>query len=156
SGSDPAAELVAAAEGFLLKPFGPEDLQKLLHESAPKATPPPPQPEQPVINPETLAQFRQMMTEATVREIYVAVVTDLRKRHAALAGAVASGNSDEIRRIGHAIKGGCGMAGALQAAHLGAIFENESDQLDNCAAAVLELDAAIGKLERMREAEFPG
>ena len=156
SGSEPAAELVAAAEGFLLKPFGPEDLQKLLNESAPKATPPPPQPEQPVINPETLAQFRQMMTEATVREIYVAVVTDLRKRHAALAGAVASGNSDEIRRIGHAIKGGCGMAGALQAAHLGAIFENESDQLDNCAAAVLELDAAIGKLERMLEAEFPG
>ena len=29
---------------------------------------------------ETLAQFRQMMTEATVREIYAALVTDLNKR----------------------------------------------------------------------------
>ncbi len=52
------------------------------------------------------------MTERTVREIYAAVVTDLQKRLDALEKAIASGNSDEVRRIGHAIKGGCGMAGA--------------------------------------------
>ncbi len=36
SGTTPAEELIAAADGFLLKPFGPEDLQKLLGQHNPK------------------------------------------------------------------------------------------------------------------------
>ena len=36
SGTTPADELIAAADGFLLKPFGPEDLQKLLSQHNPK------------------------------------------------------------------------------------------------------------------------
>jgi CheY-like chemotaxis protein/HPt (histidine-containing phosphotransfer) domain-containing protein len=154
SGSPAAEDLTAAADGFLLKPFGAEELQRHLAESTPKSTPSA-LPEEAVVNPETLAQFRQLMTEATVREIYVAVVTDLQKRLIALDKALAEGNKDEIRRIGHSIKGGCGMAGALQAAHLGAFLESKSDQLDNCAVAVKDLYTATRKLERMLEQEFP-
>jgi HPt (histidine-containing phosphotransfer) domain-containing protein len=95
------------------------------------------------------------MTESTVREIYGAVVTDLHKRLAVLEKAIAEGNKDEVRRIGHAIKGGCGMAGAMQAARLGAFFESSSDQLDNCAIALQELYSATETLERMLEREFP-
>jgi CheY-like chemotaxis protein len=156
SGSTPADDLIAAADGFLLKPFGPEDLHKLLGQHKPKidqaATN---EGQEQVINLTTLAQFRQLMPEATVREIYTAVVTDLRKRLLALEDAIATGNADEIRRIGHAIKGGCGMAGAMQAAQLGALFEAESDQLDNCADALQQLYSATGNLERMLEKEFP-
>ena len=112
-----------------------------------------------MINPTTLAQFRQLMTEATVREIYTAVVTDLHKRLPALEKAIAAGNRDEVRRIGHAIKGGCGMAGAMQVAKLGAILESRSesgiDQLDNCRDALQELYSATQRLERMLEKEFP-
>jgi CheY-like chemotaxis protein len=154
SGSQPADDLVAAADGFLLKPFGPEDLAKELGQHRPKiqtAT----EDTYPVVNPATLAQFRQLMTEATVREIYAAVVTDLHKRQEALEKAVADGNSEEVRRIGHAIKGGCGMAGAMQASRIGEILETESDQLDNCAVALGELAIATEKLERMLEKEFP-
>ena len=39
-------------------------------------------PNDPVISPETLAQFRGMMPEAAVREIYAAVVADLDQAHA--------------------------------------------------------------------------
>jgi CheY-like chemotaxis protein len=154
SGSPVADEVTAAADGFLLKPFDPEDLQKVMAEHTP---PPEPaqKPDEPVINPETLAQFRQLMTEATIREIYDAVVTDLNKRLKTLEKAIASGNKEEIRRTGHAIKGGCGMAGALQAARIGAFLESKSDQLDNCAAAVRELYTATRNLERMLEREFP-
>jgi HPt (histidine-containing phosphotransfer) domain-containing protein len=95
------------------------------------------------------------MTEATVREIYTAVVTDLHKRLVALENAIATGNKDEVRRIGHAIKGGCGMAGAMQAARLGAFFETRSDQLDNCKDALQELYSATERLERMLKREFP-
>jgi CheY-like chemotaxis protein len=156
SGSTPAEDLIAAADGFLLKPFGPEDLHKLLKQHRPKieqaATA---SDEEAVVNPATLAQFRQLMTESTVREIYAAVVSDLKKRMDALENAIDTGNRDEIRRIGHAIKGGCGMAGATQVARLGALFESKSDQLDNCADALQELYSATRKLERMLEKEFP-
>ena len=43
-----------------------------------------------------------------------------------LEAAIAKGDDAEVRRIGHAIKGGCGMAGAIQAARLGALFEETS------------------------------
>ena len=61
-----------------------------------------------------------------MRQIYAAVVADLDKRMQALEAAIASGDAAEVRRIGHAIKGGCGMAGALQAARLGALLEEIS------------------------------
>jgi CheY-like chemotaxis protein len=159
SGSTPPDALIAAADGFLMKPFAPEDLKKLLFEHAQKSETAPSEDAEPVINPETLAQFRQLMTESTVREIYAAVVTDLHKRQAALQDAIAQGNKDEVRRIGHAIKGGCGMAGAMQAARLGAFFEStsesRSDELDNCPDALQELYTATQRLERMLEREFP-
>jgi CheY-like chemotaxis protein len=156
SGSTPSDELIAAADGFLLKPFSPEDLHKLLGQHNPKIDQPQDkEAEELVVNPATLAQFRQLMTEATVREIYMAVVTDLHKRLAALEKAIAEGNKDEVRRIGHAIKGGCGMAGAMQAARIGAFFESSSDQVDNCARALQQLYSATERLERMLEKEFP-
>jgi len=155
SGSQASQEITAAADGFLQKPFGPEDLRRLIDEHAPNLEKQVPLADEPVINPETLDQFRQMMPEGTVREIYAAVVTDLGKRLAALKSALASGNSDEIRRIGHSIKGGCGMAGAVQASRIGAFLEAKSDQLDNCAVAVEDLSTATRKLERMLEKEFP-
>jgi CheY-like chemotaxis protein len=156
SGSTPSDGLVAAADGFLLKPFGPEDLHKLLGQHNPKiAQPELSEAEEVVLNPTTLEQFRQLMSEATVHEIYTAVITDLHKRLAALEKAISIGDKDEVRRIGHAIKGGCGMAGAVQAAQLGAFFESNSDQLDNCAHALQELYSATQRLERMLEKEFP-
>jgi CheY-like chemotaxis protein len=106
SGSRPVDNLLVAADGFLLKPFGPEDLKKLTDEHTPRPETAAPVPDDPVVDPETLAQFRQMMTESAVREIYVTVVTDLKKRLAALEDALKAGNSETVRRIGHSIKGG--------------------------------------------------
>jgi CheY-like chemotaxis protein len=156
SGSTPSDELIEVADGFLLKPFGPEDLAKLLGQHKPKIDQETDAgSEEMVVNPTTLAQFRQLMTEGTVREIYAAVVSDLHKRQEALEKAIGAGNSDEVRRIGHAIKGGCGMAGAMQAARIGALLESKSDQLDNCATALQELYTATQRVERMLEKEFP-
>jgi HPt (histidine-containing phosphotransfer) domain-containing protein len=83
----------------------------------------------------------------------------MNKRTQALEAAIAKGNGDEVRRIGHAIKGGCGMAGALQAARVGALFEedagdNESNHLDNRMALLADLRAATRNLERILESEL--
>jgi CheY-like chemotaxis protein len=163
SGSNPASEVAEAADGFLLKPFDAAALGKLL-EAHPLPGAPSRvsrlDPNQPVISMETLTQFRGMMPEPAIREIYTAVIADLTKRLQSLEGAIAKGDDLEVRRIGHALKGGCGMAGAMQAAHVGALFEElpadiESNHLDNSMALLSDLRAAARNLERMLEAELP-
>jgi CheY-like chemotaxis protein/HPt (histidine-containing phosphotransfer) domain-containing protein len=155
SGSNLPKELESVVDGFLQKPFSPESLQKLLDEHNLKPAPSELSANEPVVSAKILSQFRQMMPEATVREVYVAVVTDLKKRMTALDVAIAKKDVTEVRRIGHTIKGGCGMAGARQAARLGALLEAESDELNNSAAIRVELTLAQENLERMLEVEFP-
>jgi len=166
SGSGAPDEVSAAADGFLLKPFGSAELGKLLDGRNAQTAPadPEPNPDEPVVSAETLAQLRAMMPEAGVRQIYAAIVADLAKRVAALHVAAAKGDADEIRSIGHAIKGGCGMAGAVQAARLGARIEalgtaaaagRGGDDLDNSARLLNDLRNAADNLRRMLEAEFP-
>jgi CheY-like chemotaxis protein len=160
SGSNPPDDVAAAADGFLQKPFDAEALGKLLEgQQMPDApsTLSRLDPKEPVISADTLAQFRGMMPEAAVREIYAAVVADLTKRMQALEVAIAKGDDAEVRRLGHTIKGGCGMAGAMQAARMGALFEEisshpESNHLDNSMALLSDLRAAARNLERMLEA----
>jgi CheY-like chemotaxis protein len=162
SGSNPPHEVVDAADGFLLKPFSIDALGKLLAGPATQLAQFAPSrldPNEPVISPEILAQFRSMMPETAVREIYVAVVNDLTRRLQALEAAIAKGDDVEIRRMGHSIKGGCGMAGAMQAARLGALLEEacgetESNQLDNRMALLGDLRTAARNLERMLGAEI--
>jgi CheY-like chemotaxis protein/HPt (histidine-containing phosphotransfer) domain-containing protein len=156
SASRPPEEVVAAADGFLLKPFGAEALRALLEKQRPAPAPEPAQKRaEPVVSEATLAQLRALMPETAVREIYAAVVTDLGKRLEALEDAIATGDAAKVRRIGHAIKGGCGMAGAMQAAHLGAQLEAGSDNLDHNVRVVGDLRDALRNLERMLKIEFP-
>jgi CheY-like chemotaxis protein len=163
SASNPPAELISASNGFLLKPFTSESLSRFLAEHSAKPGSPSrshPDPDTPTVNPETLAQLRSMMPETGVRQIYAAVVADLFKRTAAIEAAIAAKNAAEIRRIGHAIKGGCSMAGATQAAALGALLENgaielKGNQLDNNSPLLKDLRAATLALQRMLETEFP-
>ena len=158
SASEPAAEIMSAADGVLLKPFGPEDLHNLLQGR-------PPQPEitfldsgEVVVSVEVIRQFRQMMPEAAIREIYSAMVADLKRRIEALGIAISKRDPAEVRRIGHAIKGGCGMAGALQAARLGATLETleaTDNYFDNSRALLRDLRMAAQALQSMLKDELP-
>lgn len=163
SGSNPPPEVTAAADGFLLKPLDVEALRILLEGGPARPVPAGAQASDtnaPVIDLGVLAQLRQLMPEAAVREIYQAIVTDLLRRSKALEAAIAKRDASEIRRIGHAIKGGCAMAGAMQAARLGALFEAISfdftgNQSDNSASLLNDLRSAAGALQRMLDAEMP-
>lgn len=154
SGSDLTDDVKAAVDGFLAKPFGPQALKQLMQQHHPVA-PREPEEDAPVIKAEILAQFRGMMPDRGVREIYTAVIDDLDRRAKSLDRAMAASDGQEIRRIGHAIKGGCGMAGAMEAARVGAKLEAGGDQLDNVPELFLELKAAARNLRRMLNAEFP-
>ncbi len=160
SGSNAPPEVAGAADGFLLKPFNAEGLSRLIDGYQPESVPSLLDPNEPVVSVEVLSQLRKVMPEIAIRQIYSAVVTDLSLRIEALGVAIAKGDAAEIRRIGHAIKGGCGMAGALQAARLGALLESiplnfKDNQLDNSAVLLSDLRAAAQGLERMLDAELP-
>jgi CheY-like chemotaxis protein len=161
SASQPPPEVTAAADGFLLKPFSPDDLRKLLEAHTPQPAPAASalDPNEPVVDAKILAQLREMMSEAKVREIYAAILADLSTRQLALEVAIAKSDAVEIRRIGHSIKGGCGMAGAVQIARLGALLEAVKleagvDDLDNSARLLSDLRTASTNLQRMLEAGF--
>lgn len=161
SASQPPAEITAAADGFLLKPFSPDDLHKMLEAHTPQPAPAASAlyPDEPVVDAKILAQLREMMSEAKVREIYAAILADLATRQLALELAIAKGDCTEVRRIGHSIKGGCGMAGAVQVARLGALLEAVKpeaggDNLDNGARLLRDLRTATTNLQRMLEDGF--
>lgn len=155
SGSTPPAELRAVVDGFLMKPFSPEALQNLLDEHNRETAKPKLSEDTPVVDARILKQFREMMPASAVRDVYNAVTTDLRRRIAALDEAIAQRDAAAVRRIGHTIKGGCGMAGAQQAARLGALLEAEGDQLGNSCELQVALAQAAENLERMLKIEFP-
>ena len=154
SGSDAPADVKAQSDGFLHKPFGAEALQRMLMQHEPPLQVLPTS-EAPVLSPRILAQFREMMPETAVQEIYTAVMEDLDGRARLLQSAIAEADGEAVRRIGHSIKGGCGMAGALEIARLGELLEAESNQLDNSRHLLVQLHSAMHNLRRMLEAEFP-
>jgi CheY-like chemotaxis protein/HPt (histidine-containing phosphotransfer) domain-containing protein len=153
SASDAPSEVMEAADGFLMKPFGPEALQGLLRRHTRKPEPSPAT-DEPVVNPVTLAQLRNVMPESGVREIFTAIVTDLDKRHGLLVAAINQGDSAEVRRIGHAIKGGCGMAGALQAMRVGQLLETRGDDLEYSRSLLADFETVTLNLKRMLDAEL--
>jgi CheY-like chemotaxis protein/HPt (histidine-containing phosphotransfer) domain-containing protein len=153
SGSDAPSEVMEGADGFLMKPFGPDALQQVLEKHVTKPEPSPVA-DAPVVNPTTLAQFRSVMPEKGVREIFAAIVVDLDKRHDLLVTAIEHDDPAEVRRIGHAIKGGCGMAGALQAMRVGELLETRGDDLDYSRSLLVDLKVASENLKRMLDAEL--
>jgi CheY-like chemotaxis protein len=166
SASAPPAGVGSAADGVLMKPFKPEDLTALLERRAAASKSGKSQAvAEPVVNEEILAQLREMMPEAAVRQIYEAIVADIERRVTAIQTAAARNDAAEVRRLGHAIKGGCGMAGAAQAARLGALIEDGAlevngpggtiNHLDNSSPVLVDLRSAAENLKRMLKFEFP-
>ncbi len=159
SASPPAPEIMAAADGFLQKPFDAAALAQLLDRCQSAPGPSLLDGADPAIDAAVLAQFRALMPEPAVREIYEQVVADLDRRIGLLAAAFAQDDQAEARRIGHAIKGGCGMAGAVEAARLGALVEawdrkTGDNQLDDSGRFLRDLRAAARRLRNMLNAEM--
>lgn len=164
SASEAPEDIAAAADGFLLKPFAPEALTKMIEDHLAKSQPPKPlglDPNETIVNPKTLARLREMMPDTGVRQIFEAIIADLGRRTAALEAAIARSDWAEARRLGHSIKGGASMAGAEQVARLGALVESGAleprarvNQVDNSSLIIEDLRAAANNLQRILEAEI--
>jgi CheY-like chemotaxis protein/HPt (histidine-containing phosphotransfer) domain-containing protein len=174
SASEPHIDDVLGADGFIGKPFGARELKQLLEKSegatakqekqetnmaqvtdsiSEKASDSPSA--EVILDQNKLTALRALMPEASVRQIYTTVVDDLSQRMPALEAAIERGDAKMVRHMGHAIKGGCGMVGAVDAARLGALLETENDQLDHSSVIAGQLSSAIRALKGMLGREFP-
>jgi len=158
SGSDVSGAIRMAADGFLLKPIQPEDLDALL-----AAGPAPSQEraaflsfhqDSSVIDPAVLGKLTALMPPAAVREIYAAVATDLATRLVTLASAMDTGDAAEVARIAHTAKGGCSMVG-LTAATAAAARLEASNGNGTWPKELSQLQSALAALQRMLVGEFP-
>jgi CheY-like chemotaxis protein len=164
SGSEPGEAIRQATDGFLLKPVQPEDLIALFSSAGPQSASatgpvplPAPEPSASApafLDPAVLSKLKAMMSAKAVREIYAAVASDLTSRLPRLEAAMEAGDGDEVRRIGHAIKGGCAMVGLTTA--MKTAERLESSYVSTIWSTELKaLRATLDTLEGMLGKDFP-
>ena len=88
--------------------------------------------------------------EAFLAEVLGGFIDQLRQQAGTLKQAVQSGDSDTVRREGHALKGGAGNLAAWELSDIGRKLEimGEAGELgDSCAAVVARLESEAVRLE---------
>ena len=162
SGSRPAPAILEAFDGFLMKPFTMQDLATTLDACAQTALPATPQTilqttaplsatntsSRPSLDEATYRQMSNMMPRQQVHQLYAMALQDVEKRMAAMRMAAERGDTAEYLREAHAIKGGCGMIGALELQSLAAYVEEEGTGA-NHVASLHEMMLACERLRRI-------
>lgn len=163
SGSKPAAEALAAYDGFLLKPFSVDDLIATLRDPLPAhqaavavASEESGEALFAIVNRNTYESFSRSMPPEQLLALYAMCLDDADKRLATMRAASAAGNTDAFRRAAHAVKGGCGMVGATQLANLAAAMEENGPPEVDDSAPFEEFLAASARLRGMLNSHKPG
>ncbi|MFC6646723.1 response regulator [Granulicella cerasi] len=153
SGSSPTEDETRLLDSFLQKPFNVEDFYAALEAAQRRATAPAtaagaaPASEA-VLDEDTFARLRESFPAEALRGLYELTVSDVRQRIERMKVAAAAGDLDLVHREAHAIKGGCGMVGAVELARLATATE-EGTELD--AEGIVRLHLACERLEVMLE-----
>jgi CheY-like chemotaxis protein len=161
SGTEVSDESVDRYDGFLLKPFSNEDLDRILQGEGPQregTTQPDPSPAEaqlPVLDQEIYAALERSMPATQLTALYLLCVRDARRRIARMRGHLQAADDVLYRREAHAIKGGCGMLGALEMRDLAAVMETEgirTSNRDREGELLSQFLMASERLERMLKA----
>jgi CheY-like chemotaxis protein len=119
SGSEPAAGMPSGYDAFLLKPFSADELKSACHERRMQAAADVVEAAG-ILDERVFEHFARSMAVSQVFALYRMCLDDSAKRVVAMRQAVDDGDDGAYRRAAHAIKGGCGMVGAIELARLAA------------------------------------
>jgi CheY-like chemotaxis protein len=155
SGNKLTREESAHFDGFLEKPFTPADFARAVAEAngrkAPHADQPAAVTEFPALDERTFRRFSATLPPGPLREMYDLCLHDVATRVAKMTAAAETGDAAMFCREAHAIKGGCGMLGALELQHL-------ASQMEGGALAYTSLlgdfTLAVERLRRILNARF--
>lgn len=166
SGSKPQAAERAAFQAFLEKPFSHQDfadaVEQVRAKQHPTTTPAASKPATVVLDQDIYTRMKSLMPTPQLRELYRMTLEDVRRRLTLMQAAVASGDYAAFRAEAHAIKGGCGMVGAVQIGKMAAAVEHSeeiqltqlTDFHDACMRLEDMLDERDGKKHPIPEGEL--
>ena len=126
SGTTVTAEHTSGFDGFLLKPFSLDDLRAAIGRNPAAAVT---TDTAGILKQSVFRAFSRSMTLEQLRQLYAMSLDDADARVATLRQAQAANDAAAYRRAAHAIKGGCGMIGALQLARIAGQMEEEGPAL---------------------------
>ena len=78
-----------------------------------------------MVNESTFTSLRQTMPPTQLRALYKMCLDDVDARLQTMQQASESRDHEKFRAAAHSIKGGCGMVGAMELAHIAANFEQQ-------------------------------
>lgn len=149
SGSQPDDEARRGFDGFLLKPFTMEDFATACTAAIDGVITArgEAKDETAILNEEVYLKLSQSMRGPQLEQLYAMCLGDAEKRIAEMRQATSERDDGAYKRQAHAIKGGCGMVGAIELQSIASTME-----MDGIGAAnhVASLDEFLLACERVR------
>jgi CheY-like chemotaxis protein len=136
----------SAFNGFLLKPFTPEAFTSAISGKAAHTENGWNVPDATVLDEAIYNKLAGSMRPSRLEQLYDLCLADTELRLASMRLAASNGDDVAYRREAHAIKGGCGMVGALQLQTLATSMEKHGLSDDDVAS----LEQIIVACERLR------
>lgn len=140
SASAVALPELAGFDGFLRKPFSMEALEAILLGRT-------------ELSDATYSSLANGMPRAQLMELYTMCLDDADRRIGLMRTLAAAHDSAAYERAAHAIKGGCGMVGALELAALAEDMEQNGPPGDGSTAPLDEFLLASARLRRILGAQ---
>ena len=125
-----------AFDAFLRKPFSVAQLQAALTG-------------RPALSEATFHSLAASMPRAQLTELYTLCLDDAERRIGLMHTLLEAGDGDAYRRAAHAIRGGCGMLGALELAALAGEMEEEGEPTASSAVSLDNFLLASARLRRI-------
>jgi CheY-like chemotaxis protein len=148
SGSEPEHRVQWDFDGFLLKPFTTQELAAAIAGVAVvsaaaangKAT---------ALDEEIYEKLVNSMRKDQLEQLYALCLGDAEKRIAGMRRAASNGDDATYRKEAHAIKGGCGMVGAVELQTLASQMEEQGMIGTNHIATLNDFMLACERLRRI-------
>jgi len=138
-------------DGFLQKPFTMETLAAAIAGARPSAAKASKGSAAAVLDENVYRKLAGSMRPSQLEQLYTMCLADAEGRLAGMRLAAAEGDDDAYKREAHAIKGGCGMVGALELQTLATSMEHHGIR-DDHVASLEEFLVACERLRRMLNA----
>ncbi len=156
SATRPPEEQLQAFDGFVMKPFDPQELQELLAQKAIRAAAPAAirtaneeAGDLPAAALDTgiLEKLRKLMPAGALDELFTSYLNDTRTRLAEMEQFAIAGDQSAVRRSAHMMKGSAAMTGATGMSRIAAILETGNLPLDQQRVLFRELHCACDAIE---------
>jgi CheY-like chemotaxis protein len=150
SGSEPKRNDKLAFDGFLLKPFTVDQLAATISGCAPRTDEKTSDDDRGNILNQTIYQkLSGSLRAAQIEQLYTLCLQDIGKRLSEMERAAAASDDAAYRREAHAIKGSCGMVGAIELQKLATLMEEQGFVATNHVATHQEFTLAVERLRRI-------